>query len=109
MRAFFHSRFIRKQCFNKFSDNIHCIQALHQKVKLFLSHRTRSGLAAGVAIGIVGDVGTRALGQQPKLFVGMILILIFAEVRILKVCICIYNQGSASEPEMGNTRRSEVQ
>eukprot|EP00292_Cryptomonas_paramecium_P020846 CAMPEP_0113700258 /NCGR_PEP_ID=MMETSP0038_2-20120614/23846_1 /TAXON_ID=2898 /ORGANISM="Cryptomonas paramecium" /LENGTH=176 /DNA_ID=CAMNT_0000623873 /DNA_START=13 /DNA_END=543 /DNA_ORIENTATION=+ /assembly_acc=CAM_ASM_000170 len=38
-----------------------------------------SGLAAGVAIGIVGDVGTRALGQQPKLFVGMILILIFAE------------------------------
>lgn len=41
----------------------------------------RSGLAAGIAIGIVGDVGTRALGQQPKLFVGMILILIFAEVR----------------------------
>ncbi len=40
----------------------------------------RSGLAAGVAIGMVGDVGTRALGQQPKLFVGMILILIFAEV-----------------------------
>ncbi|EKX32778.1 hypothetical protein GUITHDRAFT_166617 [Guillardia theta CCMP2712] len=38
-----------------------------------------SGLAAGIAIGIVGDIGTRALGQQPKLFVGMILILIFAE------------------------------
>eukprot|EP00802_Teleaulax_amphioxeia_P029155 Tamp_31133.p1 GENE.Tamp_31133~~Tamp_31133.p1 ORF type:complete len:178 (+),score=27.12 Tamp_31133:131-664(+) len=38
-----------------------------------------SGLAAGVAIGIVGDIGTRALGQQPRLFVGMILILIFAE------------------------------
>jgi F0F1-type ATP synthase membrane subunit c/vacuolar-type H+-ATPase subunit K len=37
------------------------------------------GLCAGVAIGIVGDIGTRALGQQPKLFVGMILILIFAE------------------------------
>lgn len=35
-----------------------------------------SGLAAGIAIGIVGDIGTRALGQQPKLFVGMILILI---------------------------------
>ena len=42
----------------------------------------RSGLAAGVAIGMVGDVGTRALGQQPKLFVGMILILIFAEVMV---------------------------
>mmetsp|Transcript_515 Transcript_515/g.947 ORF Transcript_515/g.947 Transcript_515/m.947 type:complete len:177 (+) Transcript_515:128-658(+) len=38
-----------------------------------------SGLAAGIAIGIVGDVGTRALAQQGKLFVGMILILIFAE------------------------------
>lgn len=40
-----------------------------------------SGLAAGVAIGIVGDAGVRATAQQPKLFVGMILILIFAEVR----------------------------
>merc|ERR1712216_928643 len=31
------------------------------------------------AIGIVGDAGVRATAQQPKLFVGMILILIFAE------------------------------
>ncbi len=38
-----------------------------------------SGLAAGMAIGIVGDAGVRANGQQPKLFVGMVLILIFAE------------------------------
>jgi V-type H+-transporting ATPase 16kDa proteolipid subunit len=38
-----------------------------------------SGLAAGMAIGIVGDSGVRATAQQPKLFVGMILILIFAE------------------------------
>mmetsp|Transcript_30149 Transcript_30149/g.69115 ORF Transcript_30149/g.69115 Transcript_30149/m.69115 type:complete len:169 (-) Transcript_30149:95-601(-) len=38
-----------------------------------------SGLAAGLAIGIVGDAGVRAVGQQEKLFVGMILILIFAE------------------------------
>ena len=38
-----------------------------------------SGLAAGTAIGIVGDAGVRATAQQPKLFVGMILILIFAE------------------------------
>jgi F0F1-type ATP synthase membrane subunit c/vacuolar-type H+-ATPase subunit K len=35
-----------------------------------------SGLAAGMAIGIVGDAGVRATAQQPKLFVGMILILI---------------------------------
>ena len=38
-----------------------------------------SGMAAGMAIGIVGDAGVRAVGQQEKLFVGMILILIFAE------------------------------
>eukprot|EP00455_Lapot_gusevi_P056226 TRINITY_DN929_c0_g1_i2.p1 TRINITY_DN929_c0_g1~~TRINITY_DN929_c0_g1_i2.p1 ORF type:complete len:165 (+),score=75.02 TRINITY_DN929_c0_g1_i2:88-582(+) len=38
-----------------------------------------SALAAGFAIGIVGDAGVRANGQQPKLFVGMILILIFGE------------------------------
>merc|ERR1719263_2423106 len=38
-----------------------------------------SSLAAGLAIGIVGDAGVRANGQQPRLFVGMILILIFAE------------------------------
>ncbi len=29
-----------------------------------------SGLAAGMAIGIVGDAGVRAVGQQEKLFVG---------------------------------------
>jgi len=39
-----------------------------------------SGLAAGFAIGIVGDSGVRGTAQQPKLYVGMILILIFAEV-----------------------------
>merc|ERR1719461_2447637 len=37
-----------------------------------------SSLAAGLAIGIVGDAGVRANAQQPRLFVGMILILIFA-------------------------------
>ncbi|RAH67788.1 V-type proton ATPase 16 kDa proteolipid subunit [Aspergillus aculeatinus CBS 121060] len=38
------------------------------------------GLAAGFAIGIVGDAGVRGTAQQPRLYVGMILILIFAEV-----------------------------
>merc|ERR1711869_25612 len=37
-----------------------------------------SSLAAGLAIGIVGYAGVRANAQEPKLFVGMILILIFA-------------------------------
>ena len=38
-----------------------------------------SGMAAGIAIGIVGDAGVRASAQQQKLYVGMVLILIFAE------------------------------
>lgn len=42
-----------------------------------------AGLAAGIAIGVVGDVGVRGTAQQPRLFVGMILILIFAEVLAL--------------------------
>ena len=39
-----------------------------------------SGMAAGYAIGLVGDAGVRGTAQQPRLFVGMILVLIFAEV-----------------------------
>ena len=39
------------------------------------------GLGAGYAIGVVGDAGVRGTAQQPRLFVGMILILIFSEVR----------------------------
>lgn len=51
-----------------------------------------AGLAAGFAIGIVGDAGVRGTAQQPRLFVGMILILIFAEVlgMFLKHCIITY-------------------
>jgi len=39
-----------------------------------------SGLAAGFAIGVVGDAGVRGTAQQPRLYVGMVLVLIFAEV-----------------------------
>merc|ERR1712188_120061 len=63
-----------------------------------------SGLAAGMAIGIVGDAGVRAVGQQERLFVIMILILIFAEALGLYGLIvalilsqnnfeCAYNQN----------------
>ena len=38
-----------------------------------------SALSAGVAIGVVGDSGVRANAIEGKMFVGMILILIFAE------------------------------
>ena len=38
-----------------------------------------SSLAAGLAIGICGDAGVRANAHQEKIFVGMLLMLIFAE------------------------------
>merc|ERR1711939_249993 len=38
-----------------------------------------AGLSAGIAIGIVGDAGVHANARQEKLFIGVILILIFAE------------------------------
>ncbi|CAL4167681.1 unnamed protein product [Meganyctiphanes norvegica] len=58
-----------------------------------------SGLAAGFAIGIVGDAGVRGTAQQPRLFVGMILILIFAEVLGLYgliVAIYLYTKTTSS-------------
>lgn len=38
-----------------------------------------ASLSSGLAIGVVGESGARALGLQEKVFVGMMLILIFAE------------------------------
>lgn len=49
-----------------------------------------AGLAAGYAIGIVGNAGTRAFLQQGRVFVGMVLILIFAEVLGLYGLIIAY-------------------
>ena len=42
-----------------------------------------TSLGAGIAIGIGGEAGVRALGQQDKVFVGMMLILIFSEALVL--------------------------
>lgn len=39
-----------------------------------------SGMAAGYAIGVVGDMGVRCYMQQSRIFVGMVLVLIFGEV-----------------------------
>eukprot|EP00160_Parvularia_atlantis_P013566 Unigene2912_Nuclearia_a/m.8992 Unigene2912_Nuclearia_a/g.8992 ORF Unigene2912_Nuclearia_a/g.8992 Unigene2912_Nuclearia_a/m.8992 type:complete len:170 (-) Unigene2912_Nuclearia_a:109-618(-) len=39
-----------------------------------------AGVAAGLAVGTVGNVGVRGYVQESRLFVGMVLILIFAEV-----------------------------
>jgi F0F1-type ATP synthase membrane subunit c/vacuolar-type H+-ATPase subunit K len=55
-----------------------------------------SSLAAGLAIGIVGDAGVRANAQQDKIFVGMILILIFGEALALYgliVSLILTSQG----------------
>ena len=38
-----------------------------------------SCLAAGISIGVAGDAGVRAMGQEDRIFVGMMLILIFSE------------------------------
>lgn len=42
-----------------------------------------SALCAGICIGIVGDYGVRSFAREPKLFVGMLLILIFGEALAL--------------------------
>ena len=49
-----------------------------------------------MAIGIVGDAGVRANAQQDKIFVGMILILIFGEALALYgliVSLILTSQG----------------
>ncbi|VWU53090.1 V-type proton ATPase 16 kDa proteolipid subunit, putative, partial [Hepatocystis sp. ex Piliocolobus tephrosceles] len=42
-----------------------------------------SSLAAGLSIGIVGDAGVRANAQQNRLFIGVLLILVFSETLAL--------------------------
>lgn len=60
-----------------------------------------AGLAAGFAIGVVGDAGVRGFAQQPRLFVGMVLILIFAEVLGLYglIVALILNTGAGTTYE----------
>ena len=43
----------------------------------FFNHDVNS--MTGMAIGIAGDAGARGAGQQPKIYVSVVLILIFAE------------------------------
>jgi len=59
-----------------------------------------AGLAAGFAIGIVGDAGVRGTAQQPRLFVGMILILIFAEVLGMSFDASCHIKSSRFRPEI---------
>ncbi|QRV78349.1 ATP synthase subunit C [Ceratobasidium sp. AG-Ba] len=61
-----------------------------------------SGLAAGFAIGIVGDAGVRGTAMQPRIFMGMILILIFAEVLGLYGLIVALILNTNSENGVGD-------
>merc|ERR1711980_58014 len=58
-------------------------------------------LGAGLSVGLSGlDAGVRGTAQQPKLYVGMILILIFAEVLGLYgliVALILNTKGSGIE------------
>lgn len=61
-----------------------------------------AALGAGMCIGIVGDAGVRANAQQPKLYVGMILILIFAEALALYgliVGVILASKAGTAEPK----------
>lgn len=61
-----------------------------------------AALGAGMCIGIVGDAGVRANAQQPKLFVGMTLILIFAEALALYgliVGVILASKAGTAEPK----------
>ncbi|KAG8695419.1 H(+)-transporting V0 sector ATPase subunit c [Ceratobasidium sp. 395] len=64
-----------------------------------------SGLAAGFAIGIVGDAGVRGAGVQPRMFVGMVLILIFSEVLGLYGLIVALILNSKSNNGVGNVEQ----
>ncbi|GFF74251.1 V-type proton ATPase proteolipid subunit, partial [Aspergillus lentulus] len=57
------------------------------------------GLAAGFAIGIVGDAGVRGTAQQPRLYVGMILILIFAEEGLYGLIVALLMNSRAAQLE----------
>jgi V-type H+-transporting ATPase proteolipid subunit len=65
-----------------------------------------AALGAGMCIGIVGDAGVRANAQQPKLFVGMTLILIFAEALALYgliVGVILASKAGTAEPSSSSS------
>ena len=58
-----------------------------------------------MAIGIIGDAGVRANAQQPKLFTGMLLMLIFAEALALYGLIVGIIASSAGSSAVRSIRR----
>ena len=70
-----------------------------------MTGRVDTGGALGTYVrlaGIIGDAGVRANAQQPKLFTGMLLMLIFAEALALYgliVGIILSSAGSSAGSE----------
>ncbi|TGO48178.1 hypothetical protein BCON_0248g00020 [Botryotinia convoluta] len=63
-----------------------------------------SCLASGFSIGVIGDAGVRGAAMQPKMFVGMALMLIFAEVLGLYgliVALLMITQATAGATHCG--------
>lgn len=58
-----------------------------------------------MSLGIVGDAGVRAFGKQKKVYIALILILIFAEALALYgliVALVVANQGGGPTcPKLG--------
>ena len=55
-----------------------------------------AGMCSGIAIGIAGDAGVRAYGQQPRMYTAMVLILIFGEaLAIYGIIIAILLTGKS--------------
>jgi V-type H+-transporting ATPase proteolipid subunit len=61
-----------------------------------------SGLASGYCMGVIGDHGMSAVSRNPKLYIGMLLILIFAEAiglyGLIVALILISAQGPSCHP-----------
>lgn len=65
-----------------------------------------SALSAGMCIGVTGDAGVRAFGKQNRIFVALILILIFAEALGLYgliVALVATNAPGAPESKLEKT------
>ncbi|KAF7904536.1 hypothetical protein EAF00_001870 [Botryotinia globosa] len=63
-----------------------------------------SRLASGFSIGVIGDAGVRGAAMQPKMFVGMALVLIFAEglgLYGLIVALLMITQATAGATHCG--------
>lgn len=81
--------FVSRTCTNHLSGFMHLACGLSVGA---------TGLAAGYCIGVVGDKGVRAYMEQSRIFVGMVLILIFGEVLGLYGYVILYDDALNTLP-----------